>query len=171
MPRTEVPRCHDLRFHDATVASVHMDQFWPTKWIFLSPHTQRYIVPTRSIEAIASAPICSIPSRAPVSWCSSPFQTAPLIQQPAILPNTSDTSFDCLHSGQTGHMLRYRWLRQGIMLYDASTFKDVGVLVPPRPRCLPRSYSCSSRLKSVRATIDFPNRRQRRPFTGYAEPG
>src|SRR4051794_24017766 len=78
---TEVPRGHDLRFHDATVASVHMDQFWPTKWIFLSPHTQRYIVPTRSIEAIASVPICSIPSRAPVSWCISLFQTAPLTQQ------------------------------------------------------------------------------------------
>ncbi len=59
-----------------------MDQFWPTKWIFLLEDTQRYIVQyDGSIEAIASVPHCGIPSRARVLLVYLPFQTAQLIQQ------------------------------------------------------------------------------------------
>ena len=55
VPRPRVPRT-EARF-EVPRESVHMDQFWPTKWIFLLEDTQRYIVRyDGSIEAIASVP-------------------------------------------------------------------------------------------------------------------
>ncbi len=68
----------DLRFHESLSIWIN---FGPQGG-FSSLHTRSVTsFNTTSIEAIASAPICSIPSRASVLLVYLPFQTVPLIQQ------------------------------------------------------------------------------------------